>query len=108
MDVEKEILSDLEKTGLKPIIWKCLHDTFALLFNVEDSFKLFDYCDEHGLNVLGMDGFRILPDGRQPDLSFIYAGHTTELNREFMLMDMKERPLEMKDLYLEFVLERKK
>jgi len=84
-----------------------LHDTFALLFNVEDSFKLFDYCDEHDLNVLGMDGFRILPDGRQPDLSFIYAGYTTEQNREFMLMDMKERPLEMKDIYFEFVLERK-
>ena len=87
MYVEKQILSDLEKTGLKPIVIPGFHNMISFMFNLEDSFKFMDYCDAHNINVLGADGFRIFPDGLQPDLSFIYDGKTTERNREFMLYE---------------------
>ena len=105
MEIEKEILNDMEKMGLNPIVWKCLNNTFSLLFNLDDSFKFLDYCDSNDINVVGADGFRILPDGRQPDLTFIYDAPTTEQNRKFMMRDKKDRPGEMNDIFLEFVLE---
>ena len=114
-EIVKERLNDIKETGLQPVIIGDLNDTdYLVLFNLEDSFKFLDYCDSHGINVFGADGYWVAPDWGKLSLTLTYAAPTTELNRKFMLqdkngypVDMNERPADMNEIYFEFYFERK-
>ena len=101
MSIEEKILPLLKKINLPIIVW----NGNILLFHVSDVLKFMDFCDEYKINILGMDGFRILNDKIQPDLKYIYDGKTTNINRNFFQKDLQKNYTEMQNLYFEFVLE---
>ena len=97
----KKILLLLKKFDLPTLFWD--HNVF--LFNCSDALKFMDFCDENKINILGMDGFRIEKNKRQPDLKYIYDGGTTSVNRKFLQKDIQNNYDEIKNIYFEFVLE---
>ncbi len=101
MSIEEKILPLLKEVNLATKIW----NDNILLFHVSDVLKFMDFCDEYKINILGMDGFRILKDKIQPDLQYIYDGETTDINRNFFQKDLQSNFSQMKDLYFEFILE---
>lgn len=101
MSIERKILPLIKKINLFPIIW----NSNVLLFHVLDVVKFMDYCDENKINILGMEGFRIVKDKIQPDLKYIYDGENTNINRKFFQKDLQSNFSQMRDLYFEFVLE---
>ena len=63
VDIESLPLGDF---GLPTKWWGA-----AALFNLPDAASLMDYCADHGLAVLGVEGFRIEGNHRVPELDAI-------------------------------------
>lgn len=101
MSIEERILALLKGINLPTIIW----NDNVLLFHVADVLKFMDFCDKNKINILGMEGFRIVKGKIQPDLKYIYDGGNTNINRKFFQKDLQSNFSQMRDLYFEFVLE---
>lgn len=102
--MKKELFEDLRKIGLPTLIYKKTNGAYTLLFNLQDSFKFLEFCDLHGIDILGAEGFKILSNGIQPDLDFIYTGASAKLFKEFLKKQEQENTKQIKDIYFEFML----
>ncbi|MBN1281834.1 MAG: hypothetical protein JW985_02590 [Alphaproteobacteria bacterium] len=102
-----KILEDIKKIELPTVIQKLNNNDVVFLFNLKDAIKFLIFCDENNIGLLGYDGFRIIDNKLQPDLSFIGESKelvSGEIIKKALLQESKNRPDEMKDMYFEFVL----
>lgn len=109
MEIEKKIFKDIKKIGLPTVVWQTKGDHLVFLFNIDDSFTFCDFCDKNKIGFLGYDGFRIIGNMRQPDLSFICDSREVVSGaqiKKVLLKEIKDRPSEVKDMFFEFVLKR--
>ena len=111
MRIEKEILEDLKKLNLHFIINQPDTEYTTLLFDVENTLKFLDFCEDNKIYSYGYDGFRIKGKDLCPDLKFIGTTGNTSISGHVMkkgfLQDINETPerrKEAEEMYFEFVL----